>query len=549
MVSKGGSLGDFCKWFCGVMDSTDIACLCESLSHTDIDGPVQILKANLKVEAVQRMSLCLIGKIMSCKAVNRGAFMRVIGRIWQVSRGFEVESVSGNMFSFHFQNEDDRQRVIWGSPWHFDDALLVLEKPVGKGLIESLKFNLAEFWIQIHQIPIICMSRKIGWFLGGLIGEVLEVDGGNTGEARGKFMRVRVRLEINKPLKRCLRVDIMGDGAKSLMILRYERLRSHCLKCGMVDHRMAECLVDEPIPVINGVAQPNFGIWMRASPPNYMNNTELREDIQKSIHHQQGLATGKGGSRSGKITEIHPMEEDRSNLGEQGKLVNKNSKSINVVIMDPKSDPNIDSGPDLCPSEISNVELVKECHGLEVENQVGSKTGPRIEISVLVQMKGKKKVVGAVGSVQKGEKKGRNWVRKVRSTEFGERVAKKDPATPPAKRKIGGDATEEDGNAARRKSTKIENHSSARMDDSRCEGREDSFQGTESQVVNQRSSVEMGCILGDDKDAQIVTVHRDNVAVFGGRCNANSASFVTRVALQGHYWPHIVHVFKWSLCL
>ena len=47
------------------------------------------------------------------------------------------------------------------------------------------------------------MTRKIGWFLGNMIGEGVEVDGGNAGEARGKFMHVRVRIEINKPLRRC----------------------------------------------------------------------------------------------------------------------------------------------------------------------------------------------------------------------------------------------------------------------------------------------------------------------------------------------------------
>ncbi|KAK4838037.1 hypothetical protein QYF36_010487 [Acer negundo] len=98
------------------MDASDIACLRVLMSITEKDGPIQILKGNLKREAVLRMSLCLVG----------------------------------NMFTFHFQNEEDCQRVILGGPWNFDDALLVLEKPVWKGLIESLRFNRAEFWIQIH---------------------------------------------------------------------------------------------------------------------------------------------------------------------------------------------------------------------------------------------------------------------------------------------------------------------------------------------------------------------------------------------------------------
>ncbi|KAK4844591.1 hypothetical protein QYF36_022078 [Acer negundo] len=179
------------------MDPEDIARRCALLSLTEKDGPVRILEESLRFEAIDRLSLCL----------------------------------------------------------------------VGNGTIESVQFLWADFWVQIHQVLILCMTKKIGWFLGGMIGEVLDVDDGNSEEAGGKFMRVRVRLEIDKPLKRCLRIDILGDGVESVMLLRYERLPNHCFKCGMIDHSMQECLSSEQIPVINGVVNPLFIIWMRASPP------------------------------------------------------------------------------------------------------------------------------------------------------------------------------------------------------------------------------------------------------------------------------------------
>ncbi|TXG53192.1 hypothetical protein EZV62_022361 [Acer yangbiense] len=164
------------------MESEDIACLCASLSISEKDGPVHILEENLRDEAVLKMSLCLVGKILSNKTVNREAFMRVIGKIWRVNEGFEIESVTGNVYTFYFKNENDRQRVMSGGLWSFDNALMVLVKPEGKGTIESIQFRVTEFWVQIHQVPILCMTKKIGWVLGSLIGEVIEVDGGNAGE-------------------------------------------------------------------------------------------------------------------------------------------------------------------------------------------------------------------------------------------------------------------------------------------------------------------------------------------------------------------------------
>ncbi|TXG58129.1 hypothetical protein EZV62_015958 [Acer yangbiense] len=41
-------------------------------------------------------------------------------------------------------------------------------------------------------IPLLCMTKEIGRFLGGMIGEVLEVDGGASRDCVGKFMRIPV---------------------------------------------------------------------------------------------------------------------------------------------------------------------------------------------------------------------------------------------------------------------------------------------------------------------------------------------------------------------
>ncbi|KAK3226085.1 hypothetical protein Dsin_005947 [Dipteronia sinensis] len=247
------------------MDSEDIASLCTSLTISNCNGPVQLLDGKLMDDAIHRMSLCMVGKILLSKRVNREAFIRVIGKIWQVNKGVNIESVTGNTFTFHFKDVHDLNRVVSEGPWSFDNALIAMERRVGKGTIESLNFNHEDFWVQIHQVPLLCMTREIRGFLGGLIGQVLDVDGGASGDCVGKFMRVRVQVDIKKPLKRCLRVDILGDGSKTVIVLRYERLSNHCFKCGMVNHTTTECPENELNPIVNGKEKPPFGFWLRAS--------------------------------------------------------------------------------------------------------------------------------------------------------------------------------------------------------------------------------------------------------------------------------------------
>ncbi|KAK3230415.1 hypothetical protein Dsin_002296 [Dipteronia sinensis] len=78
-------------------------------------------------------------------------------------------------------------------------------------------------------------------------------------------MRVRVRVDIKKPFKRCLRVDISGDGTETIMVLRYERLPNHCFRCRMIDHITSECPKAVPLPMINGKEDFPFRLWLRAS--------------------------------------------------------------------------------------------------------------------------------------------------------------------------------------------------------------------------------------------------------------------------------------------
>lgn len=59
-------------------------------------------------------------------------------------------------------------------------------------------------------------------FLGSNVGEVLDVDVGDSGSYKAKFLRVWVIIEIDKPLRRCMRVDVIGDRVESVMLLKYE---------------------------------------------------------------------------------------------------------------------------------------------------------------------------------------------------------------------------------------------------------------------------------------------------------------------------------------
>nr|POE50609.1 hypothetical protein CFP56_00069 [Quercus suber] len=70
------------------------------------------------------------------------------------------------------------------------------------------------FWIQIHNLPLKSRTRETGSAIGSTLGEVLEVDVADSGVQWGKYLRVRVRVDVTKKLVRGKKVAIEGEEAR-----------------------------------------------------------------------------------------------------------------------------------------------------------------------------------------------------------------------------------------------------------------------------------------------------------------------------------------------
>lgn len=73
----------------------------------------------------------------------------------------KIESIGDNIFLFKFATKEETKRVLMGrGPWHFDRSLLVLVEQAGIDDIKDQSFTHTSFWVQLHNIPIICMNRE-----------------------------------------------------------------------------------------------------------------------------------------------------------------------------------------------------------------------------------------------------------------------------------------------------------------------------------------------------------------------------------------------------
>lgn len=60
--------------------------------------------------------------------------------------------------------------------WHFNNALIVFTEPIGIGDISKQSFTRTSFWVQLQNVPTMCMDKKILTEIGRAIGRVEEVE-------------------------------------------------------------------------------------------------------------------------------------------------------------------------------------------------------------------------------------------------------------------------------------------------------------------------------------------------------------------------------------
>ena len=90
-------------------------------------------------------------------------------------------------------------------------------------------------WIRLNELPIEYYEVEVLQQLGNSIGKVLRIDTHTVAETRGRFARLCVQVDINKPLVTTILVGGMNQS------VNYEGIHKLCFTCGRIGHRKEAC--------------------------------------------------------------------------------------------------------------------------------------------------------------------------------------------------------------------------------------------------------------------------------------------------------------------
>ena len=164
-------------------------------------------------------------------------------------------------------------RVVKGGPWTFDKHLLLMKKLDTEEDPTEVELNKTDFWVHIFDEPVGLQSEKVLRDVGNFIRIFVESDSKNRDGNSWSYLRIRVSLDVQKPIKRKMKIKKVG-GEWSWLNFKYERLPMFCFYCGVIGHADSFCekLFDNPGKVL----ETPYGSWLRATTRALGSNTGKR---------------------------------------------------------------------------------------------------------------------------------------------------------------------------------------------------------------------------------------------------------------------------------
>ncbi|XP_074327248.1 uncharacterized protein LOC141696272 [Apium graveolens] len=283
-------------------------------------------------EKANKYELCLVGRLLTEKSINVRAMKSKLADVWRPAMGLSIKDLDQGCFLFQFYRKEDMQWVLKGGPWSFDNAMVALETVEAGQNPASIKPCFLSIWIQLYNLPVGYMLETVGKQLGNFFGVFLEYDVKNSTSIWRECMRVRIKLDVRKPIKRKKKI-VKKDGQEFTVECKYERLGEFCFTCGLVSHtdRFCRNAMEKGVEVVT----KEWGSWLRAPPRRVAGQVQskwLRDEGDDTWEARIGRENFAGEVFSNKGKEIMKVSDHRvgsaTNVREGSKQIDINGANF-----------------------------------------------------------------------------------------------------------------------------------------------------------------------------------------------------------------------------
>ena len=171
-------------------------------------------------------------------------FGKIVGFHFLHSRLFSLWKPSGRMdcidlgcdfFLIRLSSKDDHSRVLREGSWFIGGHYLSIRGCEPNFRPELASLSTIAVWVCLHALPIEYYEPSVLRDIGKAIGPILCIDTHTALEARGRFARLSIQVNFDKPIIKLLKIGGIDQS------VQYEGISSLCFSCGRVGHKVECC--------------------------------------------------------------------------------------------------------------------------------------------------------------------------------------------------------------------------------------------------------------------------------------------------------------------
>ena len=282
----------------------DLTELCRRMQLSDKETNRVSLRWEPILKSQKEAQFSILFKILTNRVFNAEAFKGTVRSLWAGSGGVTIRDIEENLFMAVFRTSADIEKVFVQSPWTFDKKLILMVRFTGNLQPTEVRFSQSAFWIRVHNLPIKSMIREVGEDIGHGIGRLVEVDVPDNGFGWGKYLRIRVEIDVMEPLLRgkVLQGAEEGESEPFWVDFKYEHLPIFCYRCGKLGHSSNECVVGRGSDRTTEYVGEKWGSWLRA-PVTRVGN--VKRSRQPEAHSNEERDTLVNSSANATVVEGH----------------------------------------------------------------------------------------------------------------------------------------------------------------------------------------------------------------------------------------------------
>ena len=170
---------------------------------------------------------------------KRMAFSFLVERVrkmWNPCGGMDCIDLGYDYYLVKFELAEDVDSILKGGPWFIGQQFhaIIQWEPEFKASTATL--SSVAIWIRFPKLPMEFYEPSDLKKIGRAIGPVLIIDSHTANWERGRFARLCVQVNLDKPLVRKIYIG------KLEQCVLYEGINALCFSCGRIGHKLEACL-------------------------------------------------------------------------------------------------------------------------------------------------------------------------------------------------------------------------------------------------------------------------------------------------------------------